>query len=144
MQIQVIMHFSFHNLRLKLWRLVSLKMVTNMYRVLRTKCASNIRELVSTEIPVWRAILPGINTFPNNTLPRQIWRNVSRFLRSQITCSYVLCCVRLFIIPSHDKYTWVCHTENSSVYINFKKYGPSISVVNTRNMSNTVIDRHVN
>ena len=49
-------------------------------------------------------------------------------------------------------YTGVCHsenssafhTENSSVCIDFKKYGPGISVVNTRNMSNTVIGRHVN
>ena len=55
------------------------------------------------------------------------------FLRLQITCSYeyLLCCVRLFVIQRNDKYTGVCHTEessvchaeNSSVYINFKKYG---------------------
>ena len=73
------------------------------------------------------------------------------FLRSQITCSYVLSCVRLFVIQRNDKYTGVCHsenssvchTENSSVYIDFKKYGPGISVVNTRNMSNTVTGRRV-
>ena len=73
------------------------------------------------------------------------------FLRSQITCSYVLSCVRLYVIQRNDKYTGVCHSENSSVchaenssvYIDFKKYGPGISVVNTRNMSNTVIGRRV-
>ena len=73
------------------------------------------------------------------------------FLRSQITCSYVLSCVRLFVIQRNDKYTGVCHSENSSVchaenssvYIDFKKYGPGISVVNTRNMSNTVTGRRV-
>ena len=73
------------------------------------------------------------------------------FLCSQITCSYVLFCVQLLVIQRNDKYTWVCHTENSSVchtenssiYINSKKYGPGISIVNTRNMSNRVIDRHI-
>ena len=96
----------------------------------------NICKLVSTEIPVWHAFVPGINTIPDIQFPDR-FEEISDlgFLRSQITCSYVICGVRLFAIHKNDKSTWICHTEKSLVYINFKKYGPGISVVKTRNMS---------
>ena len=69
--------FFFSQLVFKIMKVVSLKMMTNMYRDLRI---SN---------------LPGITTFPVSTVPTDRFEEMSdlRFLCSQITCSYVLGCV---------------------------------------------------
>ena len=117
-QITSIMHF-FSQLVFKITKVVSLKMVTNMYRYLGANVHPNICKLVSTEISVWREIIHSINTFPDKTVlrnhfPIQFPYRLEempdlRFLRSQITSSlYVLCCVRLFVIQRNDK---ICHSK---------------------------------
>ena len=58
------MLFFFSELMFKIIMVVSFKMETNMYRDLRSECAS--------QYPETRAILPSINTFPDKTVPRQI------------------------------------------------------------------------